>query len=447
MCTSRASAPPSRTTPRSRAASSRCVAPATSSPRRRTDAGMHRLYKQFYLTIVATLALVVLCAGMLWRFAPFPSPAQHRFEMLGELAAELLPPASADDATLQSAMQRLHQRFRVDAALFDRDLRPIAAAGGPLPAPNRGVIGWFYGRGGPAWAIRLPDERWLVIRTPRRFWHPVVGLIGFLGGIALAVAICAYPLVRRLTRRLERLQAGVEQLGAGDLAARVKVEGKDEVARLAESFNRAAVRIEDLVGQHKLLLPNASHELRTPLSRIRLGVELLKEAADPKRKADLERDIAELDALIDEILLSSRLDAVKSLDRREEVDLLALAAEEAARYEHCTVGGEPVTVCGDRALLRRMMRNLIENAERHGAPPVDIEVRPEGERASVSVSDHGPGVAPGNRERVFTPFFRIPGSDRSAGAGLGLTLVRQIARQHGGEAEWVGTAERPSTIR
>jgi signal transduction histidine kinase len=229
------------------------------------------------------------------------------------------------------------------------------------------------------------------------------------------------------------------------------VEGKDEVAMLAASFNRAAVRIEDLVGSHKLLLANASHELRTPLSRIRMGVELLKEQADAPglhgRKADLERDIAELDALIDEILLSSRLDAVKGLDRREEIDLLALAAEEGARYERCSVGGEPVTVLGDRALLRRMMRNLIENAERHGAPPVDIDVRAERGQASVTISDRGPGVAPADRERVFTPFFRVPGSDRSSGAGLGLTLVRQIARQHGGEAQWVGTAERPSTIR
>jgi signal transduction histidine kinase len=199
------------------------------------------------------------------------------------------------------------------------------------------------------------------------------------------------------------------------------------------------------------MLANASHELRTPLSRIRLGVELLKEAADPPglhgRKADLERDIAELNALIDEILLSSRLDAVKSLDRREDIDLLALAAEEAARYEQCTVAGESVTVLGDRALLRRMVRNLIENAARHGVPPIEIDVRLDRGRASVTVSDHGRGVALGDRERVFTPFFRIPGSERSTGAGLGLTLVRQIARQHGGDAQWVGTAERPSMIR
>ncbi|MBO0765102.1 MAG: HAMP domain-containing histidine kinase, partial [Hyphomicrobiaceae bacterium] len=299
-----------------------------------------------------------------------------------------------------------------------------------------------------AWAIRLPDERWIVVRAPGgRPWHPLLGLVGFLGAIAVAVAICAYPLVRRLTSRLERLESGVEQLGAGDLGARVTVEGRDEVATLAASFNRAAARIEHLVGSHKLLLANTSHELRTPLSRIRLGVEFLKDGADPKRKADLERDIAELDALIDEILLSSRLDAVKTLDRREEIDLLALAAEEAVRYDHCTVRGAPVTVDGDRPLLRRMMRNLIENAERHGAPPIEVRVGPEAGQAGVTVSDGGPGVAPGDRERVFTPFFRMPGSDQRSGAGLGLTLVRQIARQHGGDAQWVGTADRPSTIR
>jgi signal transduction histidine kinase len=406
---------------------------------------MHRLYRQIYLTIIASLLLVVLFGGAFWRFAPNPAREHPAFEMAGELAAELLPPATAGDAVQQQAVERLHQRLKLDLALFDANLRPVAATGRALPMPRGEVGGWLHGRGGPAWAIRLPDERWIVARAPGRRGPSVLGIVAFLGAIALAVAICAYPLVRRLTRRLERLQAGVESLGAGDLTARVKVEGRDEVARLAASFNRAADRIEGLVGSHKLMLANASHELRTPLSRIRLGVEFLKATADTRRRQELEKDIAELDVLIDEILLSSRLDAVSSLDQREEVDLLALAAEEGARYEQCTVTGEPVTVTGDRALLRRMVRNLIENAGRHGAPPIEVDVRAAGVLAAVTVSDQGAGVAEGDRERVFTPFFRI--GQASAGTGLGLTLVRQIAHRHGGDVAWAGTPERPSTIR
>jgi signal transduction histidine kinase len=217
------------------------------------------------------------------------------------------------------------------------------------------------------------------------------------------------------------------------LTARVKVEGKDEVARVAESFNRAAARIEELVKAHKMLLANASHELRTPLTRLRMGIELLKDKADPARKAELEQDIAELDQLIDEILLSSRLDAMERLDRVEPVDLLALAAEEASRYESATVAGEPVSVQGDARLLRRLIRNLLENASRHGAPPIDITVRQEEGAAILTVADRGPGVAHADRSRIFEPFFRRAGAT-TTGTGLGLALVRQIARRHGGDA-------------
>src|SRR4030095_5955551 len=167
---------------------------------------------------------------------------------------------------------------------------------------NRDRGGWLRHWGGPpVWAIRLPDGRWLVTRVPNDRWHPGFGLFFALAVIALAVGVGAYPVVRRLTARLERLQRGVESLGAGDLSARAKVEGRDEVARLAESFNRAAARIEELVGAHRLLLANNSQELRTPLSRIRLGLELFEQTRDEKDKTQLQRDIAELDFMIDEI--------------------------------------------------------------------------------------------------------------------------------------------------
>ena len=172
----------------------------------------------------------------------------------------------------------------------------------------------------------------------------MIGLVLVLGGIALAVGIGVYPFVRGLTRRLERLQAGVEKLGEGNLSARVDVEGKDEVARLAESFNRSAERIQELMEAHRMLLANASHELRTPLSRIRLGIDLLQQSHDPVYKTEIERNIAELDQMIDEILLASRLGAIRKPQLEETVDLLALAAEEGARYDACTVDGDPLMV-------------------------------------------------------------------------------------------------------
>jgi signal transduction histidine kinase len=355
------------------------------------------------------------------------------FEMAGELAAAALPAADAPHAEQQAAIAQLGGKLRIDLALYDNLGSPIASYGRPLPPPPEWLKsgGWLRGRFGPAWSFRLPDGRWIVARAPTRHRNPAVGLVLFLGSIALAIAVAAFPVVRGLTRRLERLQAGVETLGAGQLSARVNVEGRDEVARLAESFNRAAARIEELVGAHRMLLANASHELRTPLSRLRLGLELYEQRQDPAVKAELARDIGELNLLIDEILLASRLDAAPAL-QTETLDLLGLAAEECAHYDDCTLTGEPVIIKGDGRLLRRLIRNLLDNARRHGTPPVAVTVTRTGAQAIIEVADGGAGIPEAERDKVFTPFHRIGGE--SQGAGLGLALVRQIARLHGGDA-------------
>ena len=403
---------------------------------------MKRLYLQVYLTVVASLLLVVLAAGAMWRLTLEAGPASQAFEMAGEVAAAALPAADAPREVQQQALEKLAARLHADLALFDAERERIAAAGKTLSPPEEERAGGWrrnssWRAGG--WNIHLPDGRSLAVRLPHEPRHPAWALIAFLGVIVLLVAFGAYPVVRRITRRLERLQASVEALGSGDLSARVRVGGGDEVARLATSFNRAAARIEELVGAQKLLLESnkrllahASHELRTPLARIRMGVELLKGKDDPKRKSELERDIAELDQLIDEILLASRLDAVAEIDRREDVDLLALAAEECARYEDCALEGEPVVVQGDARLLRRMIRNLLENARRHGKPPIQMSLRRMHDKAELSVRDHGAGVPESEREHLFEPFHRLPGA--TSGTGLGLSLVRQIAARHGGSA-------------
>jgi signal transduction histidine kinase len=392
---------------------------------------MRRLYRKIYLTIVASLVLVVMLAGAVWRMGAENTPASQAFEIAGELVALLLPPANAPQVAQQIVIDRLAKQAGADITLFNSARQPIASSGEPLPAPRDGV-GWLSGRRGPAWSLQLPDGRWFVLRPPPRHRPPVFGLLLFLGSIALIVAIAAFPVVRSLTRRLERLQAGVETLGAGNLSTRVKIEGRDEVAQLAAVFNRSAARIEELVNAHRLLLANASHELRTPLSRLRLGIELYAQSGDVKYKQQIERDIVELDTLVDEILLSSRLDAQPALQVKEEVDLLAIAAEECARVEACSLEGTPTLVCGDSRLLRRVVRNLLENAQRHGAPPIKVELRRDGTGAVLDVLDGGPGIPEAERERVFAPFHRL-GPD-GAGTGLGLSLVRQIARLHGGDA-------------
>lgn len=254
---------------------------------------------------------------------------------------------------------------------------------------------------------------------------------------ALVVSAVTLPLMRRLTRRLENLQQGVQALGEGDLSARVAVQGRDEVALLAQNFNTAAARIESLMQSHKSLLAYTSHELRTPLTRLRLSLETLA-APVPAAARDIavcaaKNDLAELDALIDDILLASRLDAAPGQSLQiEEIDLLALVAEEAARFD-VEVSGDWITLQGDERLLRRAVRNLLDNARRHapGAPP-QVSLTAVDGGGIVRVCDQGPGVPAADAQRIFEPFVRLPG--RGDGTGLGLPLVRRIARQHGGDA-------------
>ncbi|MEE9251330.1 MAG: HAMP domain-containing sensor histidine kinase [Alphaproteobacteria bacterium] len=394
-----------------------------------------RLYLQIYFTIIASLVIVVVLSGLLWTLFGSGPFNREVFDIVGRLAYLSLPAADAPGSLQREAVERLGQELDIDISLFDRHRRLVAATGEASPPPTHFTArgGWHRVHGGPAWALSLPDGRWLVVDLGRRgVRHPLINLALFLGSVTLGVGLGAYPFVRRLTRRLERLQKGVERIGSGDLAARIEVEGRDEVAGLAASFNEAAAKIEKLLGAHRLLLANASHELRTPLSRIRLGVEMWKNGGDPARRAALQHDIAELESLIDEILLMSQLDAGSHAELSQKLDLVALVAEECARHEDCTLSGRAPEIAGDPRLLRRLVRNLLENAHNHAAPPVEVEIVHSAETVALTVSDGGEGISEADREKVFQPFYRASGKQNVKGYGLGLSLVRQIAEAHGG---------------
>jgi signal transduction histidine kinase len=398
---------------------------------------MRRLYLQVYAAFLGIALLFALLMWGAWSLRPVGDEQERMLDGLAALVADTLPPAPAE--TVEAKLADLATKFRADLTLRTGDGALLAAVGQALPAPPPGQqgSGWLRPyRRGPVVALHLPDGRWLIARPAHT--HRPGGLVIALFLLALAIAVGAYPLARRVTRRLERLQQRVDALGAGDLKTRVEVEGKDEVAALARSFNRAADRIEALVGSHKQLLANVSHELRTPLARMRMALELLPADARPELRAQVSRDIAELDELIAELLLASRLDAQAQPLQREPLDLLALAAEEGARFA-TEAAGEPVTLDGDARLLRRLVRNLLDNARRH-APDSAIELaatRRDG-RAVLTVADRGPGVPEQEREHIFEPFYRLRAQPQADGAGLGLSLVRQIARRHGGEVRCLG---------
>jgi signal transduction histidine kinase len=264
-----------------------------------------------------------------------------------------------------------------------------------------------------------------------------------LFGLALVMAVGLYPLSRSITRRLEHLAEGARRWGAGDLAHRFPVVGKDEIALLSERFNVTAAAIEALLTQERQMLATASHELRTPLARVRMALELLAEEPDPIRRGELSRrsaeDIAELDALVEELLLAARTKTGMPRRPFTEVELLTLLRAEAEAFG-AQVTGEPILFPCEATMFKRMVRNLLANAHLHGqGSAIRAELQRSKAQVVLAVEDDGPGVPESERERFFAPFYRAPGPrpPGDTGLGLGLALVRQIARYHGGDVTYV----------
>jgi two-component system, OmpR family, sensor kinase len=364
------------------------------------------LYLRIWLAVVVAVAVLTFAFGWLWRLSNEQVP--EREVIIRNEAGEVL----GQDKTR------------------------------PVRDPTRGLEFQVEMKDGSTLVVQLPPRRRSPAGPPsgRSWTRGPGGLLWMLGIVALAVAIGSYPIIRRLTQRLDDLRVGVERWGEGDLSVRIKESGSDELAFLAQRFNHSAERVETLLKSHKSLLANASHELRSPLARIRMGVELMEPQTSPAFQDEIRRNIAELDQLIDEILLASRLDAKETdIGTMESVDLTGLAAEECARAGAELVPStdeRPLVVPGVAKLLRRAMRNLLENARRYSDGPVTVELTREGGDAVVRVRDRGPGVPPSERERIFEPFYRLAGaSERFGGVGLGLALVRSITQRHHGSVQ------------
>jgi len=409
-----------------------------------------RLHSRIYLHFLGVLLVVAVTTAVVFALGARDAFRREMAPRMTRHLASLVGERIADPAALGARLRQIHDDLHLAVRVRDLEGRVIAAAGDELPALTPAeqadvragrVVVRARPMGFAAAPIRDPSSGAVVAfvegAVPRPMgapplWRPVV----IVGLALLVVAIATRPLAQRISRPLERLTAAARRLGSGDLSARAPADGAharrgDEISELTRAFNEMAERVERLVRSEKDLLANVSHELRSPLARIRVALALLPPEADgdDRRMRDVERDLAELDRLIEDVLTAARLDVTGLPTRIGAVDARALLAD-----------GPPVALTADESLLRRALWNLVENAAKYGAPPITLSAAVEGDRVALGVSDAGGGVAPADRQRVFEPFYRgdaarTPdpgGDDARRGVGLGLTLARRIAEVHGG---------------
>ena len=272
-----------------------------------------------------------------------------------------------------------------------------------------------------------------------------------LGAWALPIGLLAAGLVLwggagRLSRRLAQPLVEVERvaraIGDGHLDARISDAAIGDVGVLGAAINDMAARIEKQLGEQRALLATVSHEVRTPLSRIRVMLDLARDATSGDENVggpggadywdEIEREILEVDALIDKVLASSRLDFAQVSPRLLDAEQTARRALERVGMDRSllTVTAIERAFTADPTLLARALANLIENARRHGGGLESLVVFEDGDGVHFEVRDRGPGFTAATLDQAFDSFFR--GDRRSEGLGLGLALVDRIARAHGG---------------
>ncbi|MBZ4416731.1 HAMP domain-containing histidine kinase [Myxococcus sp. RHST-1-4] len=397
-----------------------------------------RLFVWFGLSILATGAVVAtvmsLVGGSTWK-----QEGERVRTFVAHQFAEVWDEPARRDALVRAIATDLD----VGVELHDTSGAMLVRAGAPC---RRAELGLPVERGG----VRLGVVRACYAQfRPKAPWRVMLPL----GVAGLVLWLAAGKLARRLAKPVDALVRATQELGSGRLDARAEVLPRTtgEFAVLAEAFNDMAARIEKQVADQRELLAAVSHELRTPLARMRVLTELLRDGGGNPRTLDqVDREVVELDALVGELLASSRLDFGQMTPRVLDGRTLAAQALERAglSVELLDVEAADAGLMGDATLLGRALANLLENARRHGAGAEALRVHDRGEHLAFFVDDRGQGLQPGEETRIFQPFYRKDrgGEAREAGSlGLGLALVQRIARAHGGEAfaeNWPGGGAR-----
>ncbi|MCC2674294.1 MAG: two-component sensor histidine kinase [Ramlibacter sp.] len=395
-----------------------------------------RLVTLFLLLALAITA--VFLTGMQgalrigWRDAVRPLLADY----VDRLVAEIGSPPSADRA--QALAHRLPVTVAIEGPALNWRSHPELEEG-----PRRWRGAWVE-REGSLLTRTTPDGHRITLGLSVRPWHDRPRRVGWLTlVVVLALTAVAYAAVRRLLRPLDDIRAGAKRFGAGTFAPAIPVRRRDELGDLAGEINAMAAGLHQMLEGKRTLLLAISHELRTPLTRARLNAELLADDGDTAlRRAALLRDVQEMARLVEDLLERERLDQGHGALQREETDVAALVHEAAqGRDVEMQLPPELPLVAVDRTRVRVLLRNLLDNAERHGgaARRPTLTLAPDAQNAGIVlvVRDFGPGVEPGALPELAQPFYRTDAARQrtTGGTGLGLHLCQLIAQAHGGRLD------------
>lgn len=288
-------------------------------------------------------------------------------------------------------------------------------------------------RGNIIVVMESPGQR-LLLRLPGTpFWLTSSNFVWIAVFGVLVALFAAYLAIRNLLSPIFSLNRGVDEIAKGNFSYRVVTSSRDELGKLATSFNGMSARLEEMIRAKEQLLLDISHELRSPLTRAKVALEYLPEG---KARDSVALDLQELEKMVAEILESSRLESTHgSLDRvaQDLAPLLKEWVKPYARVDLTAPVGSTAEVDAER--LRRVIVNLVENAVKYSEGRVRVKLETTDEGVRLSVTDSGSGIPPEELERVFEPFYRVDKSrnSRTGGYGLGLSLCRKIVEAHGGK--------------
>lgn len=421
-----------------------------------------KVYLWFLLALVLTTASV---AAFFLVFDDWPSRAGEqvieRVSNLRDVVQRQIAKGTPKDE-LDLLMQPIVDSFHATITVIDtsgkQHWRLTANKPEALPAPVRTDLvermrtdgsAITFGNGREVTAcvpMKLPDGDgvfYAQARAPRRAWQVEESrnrLVLGLGVILIVGFGLCFLLARSITSPLGAMARVAERFGEGDLGARMQLARSDELRRVSDSFNGMADRISRLLEDKRRLLTDISHELKTPLSRLRLSLELAKGGDAAQFIGKCDKQVEQIAALIDELLLYSRLEAQPYSAERKPVDLVALFAEIGSDPKVSREISPGTTFPLDHRLIARALGNVIENALTYAKSKVSLRAEVTEAQLVVTVSDDGPGISGSDRERVFEPFFRAADARAggSGGHGLGLAIAKRCVEAHGGRIEVTG---------